>query len=282
MAAEAREMTKVIDACTVPAADSDAPQHQKVPDPAADADDNLCTAESSNTPPHPRERTAAQRKRDRKKGKNRRLDNNPAAPPPPPPEQEDGDDDDEESNTDSTSSPDSSFHSSMPPPPSAKKAAAAAAAAASSGKIVPLFVASIGNPPPTYAHTLHSAGHTLLEAVRDLRAFPPWQKDRLYANGLVSRQAEAGVSRNFSWTLGLLGGKKANGPGERDLEGEEDWTLWQSPSLMNVSGKALAQAFGRWKRVHAEGQLVVVHDELERGLGKVSVRRGVVRGGTTG
>ncbi|GME46466.1 Peptidyl-tRNA hydrolase [Neofusicoccum parvum] len=153
----------------------------------------------------------------------------------------------------------------MPPP---KKAAALAG-----GKIAPLFIASIGNPPPTYAHTLHSAGHTLLDAVRDARAFPAWQKDRLHANGLVSRQAEAGVARNFSWVPGIVapgGGKKAGGV----ADGEEDWTLWQSPSLMNVSGKALAQAWGRWKRENREGVLVVLHDELERGLGKVVVRRG--------
>ncbi|GME29030.1 Peptidyl-tRNA hydrolase [Neofusicoccum parvum] len=151
----------------------------------------------------------------------------------------------------------------MPPP---KKAAALAG-----GKIAPLFIASIGNPAPTYAHTLHSAGHTLLDAVRDARAFPAWQKDRLHANGLVSRQAEAGVARNFSWVPGIVApGKKAGGV----ADGEEDWTLWQSPSLMNVSGKALAQAWGRWKRENREGVLVVLHDELERGLGKVVVRRG--------
>ncbi|KAF4302758.1 Peptidyl-tRNA hydrolase [Botryosphaeria dothidea] len=270
--ADAPEMTKAIDACTVPEADTDAPQHQKVPDTAeAESQPREAFSSTTTTPaepatlPPPRERTPAQHKRDRKKGKNRH--NSASVPPPPSAEDEQHSNSEESSSSSAESSPSTDPNSPMPPPPSSKKAAKAAA-----GKIVPLFVASIGNPPPSYAHTLHSAGHTLLDAVRDLRAFPPWQKDRLYANGLVSRQAEAGVNKNFSWTLGLLG--KGSAGKNEVVEGEENWTLWQSPSLMNVSGKALAQAFGKWKRQHGEGQLVVVHDELERALGKVSVKRG--------
>lgn len=235
---EAAAMTKPMDACTLPEADTDtdAPQHQKVPD--------LVTTTTTTGPPQPADEPTAPRSKKRKSKKNKRRSDNPLS-------------------TESSSSFSSLVaQPSMPPPTKT--------AARKVGKIVPLFIASIGNPPPTYAHTLHSAGHTLLDVMRDLRHFPPWQKERLLGNGLVSRQAEAGVAPHFSFLPGILGAKKSGGV----AEGEENWTLWQSPSLMNVSGKALAQAWGRWKRENTEGELVVVHDELERGLGKVIVRRG--------
>ncbi|KAB2576928.1 Peptidyl-tRNA hydrolase [Lasiodiplodia theobromae] len=289
-------MTQAIDV-RAPKADTDAPQHQKVPgtentteaeaQTQQDLPSTTITPEASPQPT--RQRTPAQRKRDRKKGVNRRNNKNllpPAAE----------DDDASSSITEEGSSSSSSTRSSTPvpetttsittttqippsmPPPKVSAAAAkraAAAAAAAKGKIVPLFIASIGNPAPTYAHTLHSAGHTLLDAVRDVRHFPAWQKDRFYGNGLVSRQAEAGVNANFSWLPGIIGGgaKKGGGGGVGE-EGEEAWTLWQSPSLMNVSGKALGQAWGRWKKENKDGELVVVHDELEKPLGKVVVRKG--------
>lgn len=75
--------------------------------------------------------------------------------------------------------------------------------------------------------------------------------------------------------------------GFRRTEGEpvtvdEDWTLWQSTSLMNVSGRGVARAYNEWlqgvKRQYGdpkiEGRLVVVHDELESQLGKVTIRDG--------
>lgn len=53
-------------------------------------------------------------------------------------------------------------------------------------------------------------------------------------------------------------------------------TMWQSPSLMNVSGPAVASA---WRAFLKEGgeevpHLVVLHDEMETGLGKLRVRPG--------
>ncbi|SLM38992.1 Peptidyl-tRNA hydrolase, conserved site [Lasallia pustulata] len=111
----------------------------------------------------------------------------------------------------------------------------------------PLLIASLGNPPPSHTNTLHSAGHTLLSALREALGYPPFARDRSLGNGLVSR-----------------GG---------------DFTLWQSPSLMNVSGKAVA---GAWKGFlrdlspddRAGARLVVVHDELESPLGKIKVKKG--------
>lgn len=110
----------------------------------------------------------------------------------------------------------------------------------------PLLIASLGNPPPTYANTLHSAGHTLLSALRETLGYPPFARDRSLG-GLVSR-----------------GG---------------DFTLWQSPSLMNISGKSVA---GAWKGFlrdltpddRASARLLVVHDELESPLGRIKLKRG--------
>ncbi|TKA77237.1 hypothetical protein B0A49_00778 [Cryomyces minteri] len=107
---------------------------------------------------------------------------------------------------------------------------------------IPLLVASIGNPAPAYSNTLHSAGHTVLQNLKSLLFNPVFVKDRSLANGLVS-------------------------------EGDNGWTLWQSPSLMNVSGNAVGDAWKKWRATHEEGALVIVHDELERPLGKVTVRR---------
>lgn len=63
---------------------------------------------------------------------------------------------------------------------------------------------------------------------------------------------------------------------------DEDWTLWQSTSLMNISGRGVQRAYNEWlqgiKRKYGdaaiEGRLVVVHDELESALGKVTIKDG--------
>jgi PTH1 family peptidyl-tRNA hydrolase len=106
-----------------------------------------------------------------------------------------------------------------------------------------LLVCSIGNPAP-YTNTLHSAGHTVLQSLALALSYPSFQRSRNYGNGLVS-------------------------------QGEE-YTLWQSSSLMNVSGTGVAAA---WKQFLAdnrgsEGRLVVVHDELELKLGEVRAKSG--------
>ena len=110
-----------------------------------------------------------------------------------------------------------------------------------------LFIASLGNPPPAYMNTFHSAGHTLLSTLQQHLGLPPFTKSRIYANGLLSRG--------------------------------EDLTLWQSPSFMNISGPAVATA---WKAFlkdlpseeRSDAKLVVVHDELESPMGKIKVKVG--------
>ena len=109
-----------------------------------------------------------------------------------------------------------------------------------------ILVASLGNPAP-YTNTPHSAGHTLLEAVRQELEYPPFVKDHTMGNGLVSF-----------------------GP---------EFVLWQSPSYMNVSGKSVAAAYKEFLRKlgpdeRPMAKLVIVHDELESAPGKIKLKKG--------
>ncbi|CZR69603.1 related to aminoacyl-tRNA hydrolase [Phialocephala subalpina] len=106
-----------------------------------------------------------------------------------------------------------------------------------------LLVCSIGNP-GQYLNTLHSAGHSVLNVLVSSLAYPPFQKSRAVGNGLLSQGSE--------------------------------FTFWQSTSLMNVSGPGVVKAWTQFQR-ESRGEatkLVVVHDELELGLGQVKVKMG--------
>lgn len=113
----------------------------------------------------------------------------------------------------------------------------------------PLFIASLGNPGPAYTNTLHSAGHVVLIHLRNWLMLPPFTKSRPHASGLLSSSP--------------------------------DFTLWQSPSLMNISGKSVATAWRTFvgSLSSLEGKkaatLVVVHDELELPVGKIKVTDGI-------
>ncbi|KAG9244161.1 peptidyl-tRNA hydrolase [Calycina marina] len=108
-----------------------------------------------------------------------------------------------------------------------------------------LLVCSIGNP-GAYLNTLHSAGHTVLASLSTSLHNPPFAKSRAHGNGLLSA-----------------------GP---------EFVLWQSMSLMNVSGAGVAAAWRTFQtslRLRGEeGRLVVVHDELELAVGAVGVKKG--------
>lgn len=133
----------------------------------------------------------------------------------------------------------------------------------------PLLVASIGNPGASFANTLHSAGHIVTSSLSHAKNYAPFQKG---LSGLVSRPQPTHLA--FSLT------------GFRRVESEhdvyEDWTFWQSTSLMNVSGNGVKRAYNEWLREirrqsgesTLQGRLVVVHDELESALGKVTIRDG--------
>jgi len=135
----------------------------------------------------------------------------------------------------------------------------------------PLLICSIGNPGSTYANTLHSAGHILTTYLSSRKAYKPFTKG---LSGLVSKPDTTHMS------FGIL-------QGFRRVEGapipvNEDWTFWQSTSLMNVSGRGVLRAYNEWLRgvrqtygdAGIEGRLVVVHDELESQLGKVTIKDG--------
>ncbi|KAI9874395.1 MAG: aminoacyl-tRNA hydrolase [Pleopsidium flavum] len=139
----------------------------------------------------------------------------------------------------------------------------------------PLLIASLGNPPP-YTHTLHSAGHTVLSSLASHLSLPPFTRSRLLSNGLVTPPFPP------------LGSTKTT-------TSTPPYTLYQSPTQMNISGPTLAKTWHAYLRSLAslsmsmsgeEGssssssssssraRLIVVHDELEESLGRVRVRRG--------
>ncbi|KAF2170969.1 hypothetical protein M409DRAFT_63973 [Zasmidium cellare ATCC 36951] len=114
-------------------------------------------------------------------------------------------------------------------------------------KPLPLLICSIGNPGTQYANTLHSAGHTVLNRLASHLNYPTFRKEKTWGNGLLSK-----------------------GDGS-----PHDWTLWQSTSYMNESGKGVRAAYNTWSKslpIGEEGRLVIVHDELEKALGSLSVK----------
>jgi PTH1 family peptidyl-tRNA hydrolase len=136
----------------------------------------------------------------------------------------------------------------------------------------PLLVCSIGNPGSAYANTLHSAGHILTSYIAGRKSYKPFTKG---LSGQVSKpdtstMAFAGIVQGFRRTEGA------------PVTIDEDWTMWQSTSLMNVSGRGVQRAYAEWLQgvrrkygnAKIEGRLVVVHDELESALGKVTVKDG--------
>ncbi|KAF2205826.1 peptidyl-tRNA hydrolase [Delitschia confertaspora ATCC 74209] len=137
----------------------------------------------------------------------------------------------------------------------------------------PLFIASIGNPTAAYANTLHSTGHRVLQTLhsRLSRAthMYPFAVDRRLANGLTAspdaRILDYHIIRGFT----RVHRSEAGAPPVFD------WTLWQSPVLMNVSGRALAQAWKTWSagKKDQAPRLVVLHDELEAPLGELKVKK---------
>ncbi|CAA9958055.1 Peptidyl-tRNA hydrolase [Pyrenophora teres f. maculata] len=136
-------------------------------------------------------------------------------------------------------------------------------------KSYPLLVASIGNPGATYSNTLHSAGHIVTSALSTAKSYAPFTKG---LSGQVSRPPPTHLAFSFTGFRHV--------PTEHDAT--QDWTFWQSTSLMNVSGTGVKKAYNEWLRGirqasgsnTLEGRLVVVHDELESALGKITIRDG--------
>ncbi|KAK2765938.1 aminoacyl-tRNA hydrolase [Arachnomyces sp. PD_36] len=118
-----------------------------------------------------------------------------------------------------------------------------------------LFIASLGNPPPKYHNTLHSAGHVLLHALSTHLSYTPFTKSRPLASGLVSEPSPSNHAQADNHN--------------------HAYTLWQSPTLMNVSGPTLLKAYRSWLLGPGKkNTLILLHDELEASLGQLKVRRG--------
>lgn len=111
---------------------------------------------------------------------------------------------------------------------------------------VRLLIASVGNPKP-YHSTRHSAGHQLLQAFAAKLQIAPLSRSKL---GLMASGTAVDMPQ---------------------------YILWQSTSLMNVSGVKLLQAWKAFSHEHdsdAVTGLVVLHDELESAPGSLKLRRG--------
>lgn len=130
---------------------------------------------------------------------------------------------------------------------------------------LPLLICSLGNPGAKYITTLHSSGHLILAAARLILRYPEW---RPHLSGQMSTSEQ-----RVRWSLfkGLQQNPKRN-------EYNDDWTFWQSGSLMNVSGPGVRKVWDKWLREwearQTRGKLIVVHDELESEFGAVSMREG--------
>ncbi|KAH0846109.1 hypothetical protein AYO21_10110 [Fonsecaea monophora] len=116
---------------------------------------------------------------------------------------------------------------------------------------VRLLIASLGNPPP-YHSTRHSAGHILLKHLASRLDLPPLAKSKLLGSGLVSSGADVG---------------------------RDEYTLWQSGSMMNISGQGTLKAWKQFNSLHPATDdtvtaLVILHDELESSSGTIKLRRG--------
>lgn len=114
----------------------------------------------------------------------------------------------------------------------------------------------------------------MLQHLAARKSYKPFTKG---LSGLVSRPDTSRLA-----FVGVIQGFRRVNDKQANVDMVEDWTFWQSTSLMNVSGRAVGRAYNEWlKGIRSqygdntlEGRLVVVHDELESQLGKVTVKDG--------
>ena len=112
-----------------------------------------------------------------------------------------------------------------------------------------VLVVGLGNPGRTYAGTRHNVGAAF---VRELARSGAWS---------AVRGAEAEAAR---WDVGEVAA----------------WCVVPG-TFMNVSGTAVARA-ARELGVRDRGDVLVVHDEMEKDVGKVAVKLGGSAGGHNG
>src|ERR1700749_1044681 len=105
----------------------------------------------------------------------------------------------------------------------------------------PLLLAALGNPGPQYALNRHNAGFILADAIHAEHGFGPW---RAKFEGLLS---------------------------EGELAVRKTWLL-KPQTYMNDSGRSVGSALRFFKLPLAA--LVVAHDEIDLGAGKLKVKSG--------
>ncbi|MFQ5574877.1 MAG: aminoacyl-tRNA hydrolase [Terriglobia bacterium] len=111
------------------------------------------------------------------------------------------------------------------------------------------IVVGLGNPGPEYEGTRHNLGFRVIDVLAD-------QFDIA-----VDRRLPRGV-----WGRGALGGTEV--------------VLGRPSSFVNLSGASLLEMLGTFTSDAAE--LIVVHDDLDLGVGEIRVKRGGSGGGHRG
>lgn len=111
-----------------------------------------------------------------------------------------------------------------------------------------VLVCSIGNPGP-YLPTRHSAGHAITTLLAEHLGHSRFTRSKPHSGDISAPPSD-----------------------------DDTYTLWQSRSLMNVSGKGVRSAWNAFLAgLDAEQQkravLVIVHDEMEVALGAVKVKK---------
>ncbi len=111
-----------------------------------------------------------------------------------------------------------------------------------------MVLAGLGNPGPEYARTRHNLGYAVVEAVAGMLG----ASFRTVPRARIARASVAGA----------------------------EVLLLKPTTFMNLSGAAVAPLMRR-KGIPAAG-LLVIHDDLDTGLGRVRLRRGGSAGGHRG
>jgi len=112
-----------------------------------------------------------------------------------------------------------------------------------------LVIAGLGNPGPRYARNRHNIGFMAADAIARRHSFSPW-----------SKKFKAEIAE------GTIAGEKV--------------LLLKPMTFMNLSGESVGEAMRFYKLTPAD--LVVIHDELDLGAGRVRLKTGGGNGGHNG
>jgi peptidyl-tRNA hydrolase, PTH1 family len=100
-------------------------------------------------------------------------------------------------------------------------------------------VCGLGNPGSGYAHTRHSVGHLLIDALRSHWGYPAWRRD--------------------AKVQGCWSGETGN------------CVLFKPNTFMNGSGRPVSAAY-RKMALRDTARVVVIYDDLELAVGEVKLR----------